>query len=77
MDHGHAIRHGRLIYLDTQAPLPAVADLALRIAVQVTKWSERARTRKALKRLAPHQLSDIGLSREQAWREAALPFWRE
>jgi len=77
MDHGHTIRQGRLIYLDTQAPLPAVAEFALRVAVTVTHWSERRRTRKALARLEPHRLDDIGKSDEDRWREAALPFWRD
>lgn len=77
MDHGSEIRHGRLLYLDTQTKLPALAELALRAAVTVTRWTERARTRKALKRLERHHLDDIGKSRHEAWREAALPFWLE
>lgn len=77
MDHDHAIRHGRLTYLETQGPLQALADVALRVAVVLTKWSRRARTRRALERLNADQLRDIGLSAEEAWREAALPFWRD
>lgn len=77
MEHGQAFRRGRLQYLDTQTPLPAMAELAVGVAVTVTRWSERARTRRALKRLEPHQLADIGKSPEEAWREAALPFWRD
>lgn len=77
MDHGDTIRHGRLSYLDAHTPLPAPAELALRVAVTVTKWSNRAKTRKALKRLEPHELADIGKSPEEAWRESALPFWRD
>ena len=39
----------------------------------------RAAERRALRDLAQsgHLLSDIGLSREQALREASKPFWRE
>jgi uncharacterized protein YjiS (DUF1127 family) len=77
MDHGHSLRHDALAYLDTQAPLPALAVVALRVAVTVTKWSTRARTRKSLKNLDPHILKDIGKTPEEAWREAALPFWRD
>lgn len=77
MDHGDTIRHGRLIYLATQAPLPVPAEIALQVAVTVTKWTERARTRRALKRLETHQLKDIGKSPAEAWREAVLPFWRD
>ncbi|GKY88032.1 DUF1127 domain-containing protein [Sinisalibacter aestuarii] len=77
MDHGYTIRHGRLSYLDSQAPLPAAAELALRVAVAVTRWSQRQRTRTQLKRLEPHRLADIGMTPEEAWREAARPFWRD
>lgn len=36
----------------------------------------RLTTRRALLRLTDEQLKDIGLSREQAQREALLPFWK-
>jgi uncharacterized protein YjiS (DUF1127 family) len=42
-------------------------------------WIERSRQRRALCELATHNgslLKDIGLSQEQARREAAKPFWR-
>ena len=77
MDQGQTIRQGRLIFLDTHAPLPAPAELALHIAVTLTRWSQRARTRRALKRLEREALADIGLTPDQAWREAVLPFWRD
>lgn len=75
MENPSSLRQGRLAYLDTQAPLPAVAAVALVVAVTVTKWTVRRKTRKALGRLEPHHLKDIGMTREQAWREAAMPFW--
>lgn len=75
MDDDHAIRRGRLSYLESQGPLPAAADLALRAAVIVTRWTQRARTRSALKRLERHRLKDIGKTPHEAWREAARPFW--
>ena len=80
MDHVSSLRHGSarndgLAFLDAQAPLPALARAALAVAVTVTKWSLRRRTRKALARLEPHLLEDVGLTKHQAWREAALPFW--
>jgi uncharacterized protein YjiS (DUF1127 family) len=39
---------------------------------------ERSRQRRDLRQLARDErlLADIGLSREQALREAAKPFWR-
>jgi uncharacterized protein YjiS (DUF1127 family) len=41
-------------------------------------WAERRRQRIALRELADdkHFLSDLGLTREQALREADKPFWR-
>jgi uncharacterized protein YjiS (DUF1127 family) len=41
-------------------------------------WIVRSGQRKALRELAEEDrlLSDIGLTREQALREAAKPFWR-
>lgn len=40
-------------------------------------WLDRRHERKALREIAddPHLLKDLGLSREQALREAARPFW--
>lgn len=42
-------------------------------------WVERSRQRRALAERAncnDHLLKDLGLSQEQARREAAKPFWR-
>jgi uncharacterized protein YjiS (DUF1127 family) len=41
-------------------------------------WLDRPFQRIALRGIAddPHLLSDLGLTREQALREAAKPFWR-
>lgn len=35
----------------------------------------RQQTRKALRKLDSQQLTDVGISREQAIAEAAKPFW--
>jgi uncharacterized protein YjiS (DUF1127 family) len=41
-------------------------------------WLDRPLQRIALREIAedPHLLSDLGLSRDEALREAAKPFWR-
>ncbi len=39
-------------------------------------WCERARQRRALASLDDRLLSDIGVSRAEADREARKPFWR-
>ena len=36
----------------------------------------RYRTRKQLARLSPERLRDVGITPEQAKREAAKPFWK-
>jgi uncharacterized protein YjiS (DUF1127 family) len=43
------------------------------------QWMMRSAERRALRYLleSRHLLTDIGLSREQALREASKPFWRE
>jgi uncharacterized protein YjiS (DUF1127 family) len=38
-------------------------------------WIERRRQLQALTELDDHLLKDVGLSRQQARREAARPFW--
>ena len=42
------------------------------------RWIDRPLQRIALREVAddPHLLNDLGISREQALREAAKPFWR-
>ena len=45
----------------------------------VGTWIERSRSRRALRELAELdacRLADIGLSRQEALREASKPFWR-
>ena len=39
-------------------------------------WIERSRSRRALARLAPHELLDVGIGAERAAGEARKPFWR-
>ncbi len=63
-------------YLNTQAALPLLAQIAVQVAVLVTKWSLRHRSRKQLRHLSDAQLQDIGLTRSEAHYEATLPFWR-
>lgn len=66
----------QLIQLSQRQNLPTVAQLAVRFAVVVTKWDARLRTRRALASLEPHLLDDVGLTSDEALREAYRPFWR-
>lgn len=72
----HALHPAQLALLNSQARLPALAQVAVTVAVLVTKWDMMWRTRKALGQLDPHQLSDIGLTPQQARREANKRFYQ-
>ncbi|MEM9096950.1 MAG: DUF1127 domain-containing protein [Pseudomonadota bacterium] len=39
-------------------------------------WAERSRARRALSEMDQRRLSDIGITRREALREARKPFWR-
>lgn len=49
----------------------------LKIYGILTTWFARWKQRRALARLDGRLLEDIGVTREQANREAAKPFWRD
>ncbi len=48
-----------------------------RILDQITVWRDRARGRQELARMSDALLQDIGISRHDAIKEAAKPFWRQ
>jgi uncharacterized protein YjiS (DUF1127 family) len=56
------------------------AGWAVAICRTVTRWVARSRQRRALREIAEsndfHLLKDIGVSQEEALREAEKPFWR-
>ena len=56
--------------------LPTSAQYLVYIAFWVSRWVERSQTRRQLRELGPDQLRDIGLTSEQARREAEKLFWR-
>jgi uncharacterized protein YjiS (DUF1127 family) len=63
--------------LSAQNVLNKPARLAVKCAVLLTVWDRTYRTRQTLKQLTPDQLRDVGLTREEADREAQRPFfWR-
>ena len=51
-------------------------DVVSHLSARIHHWQQRQRTRRALKQLSPQALTDIGLSRTQAMREAEKPFWQ-
>ena len=65
MEHGELLRRPTLGKPLLQACL-----------VRIAAWSARARERRMLAWLDDRSLKDIGVSRADARREAAKPFWR-
>jgi uncharacterized protein YjiS (DUF1127 family) len=64
-----------------RAPRPNLSAKELIAATRSTigRWVERTRQRRALRRLAERDdylLKDIGVSQQEAFREADKPFWR-
>lgn len=72
----NAIHPAQLALLNSQAQLPTLARVAVTVAVMATKWDMNWRTRKALGRLDPYELDDIGLSSAEAKREANKRFYQ-
>ena len=52
-----------------------LATSAAAMARVVQRWNQRSRQRTVLRKLDAAQLRDMGISREDALREAAKPFW--
>jgi len=46
-----------------------------RISQRILVWQSVSRQRRELRRISDHLLKDVGLSRVDADREAARPFW--
>ncbi len=47
-----------------------------RLAAILTEWAQRGASRRALRDLDEHMLRDIGITAQEAKREASVPFWR-
>ena len=56
---------------ENRSKSPAVWLLTL-----IDRWADRHRQRRALDRLAPHELRDIGLTAADVRSECSKPFWR-
>jgi uncharacterized protein YjiS (DUF1127 family) len=67
-----AAEHATPLYQSSSGRLPAMRRPAW------WSWLDRPLQRIALREIAddPHLLGDLGLTREEALREAARPFWR-
>jgi len=58
-----------------------IKGLIVLMCAAVGRWMKRSRQRRALYEIAErddhHLLKDIGVSREEAFREAGKPFWQQ
>ena len=61
---------------DIETSFHPAAGLAARISDTIRLWRERVRERHAFHTLGHRELRDLGLSRWEAERELAKPFWR-
>ncbi len=52
-----------------------LGTLLLAVVRRIDQMDQRRRSRIALQELSDEQLKDIGISRADAFREAARPFW--
>ncbi|MEZ5797238.1 MAG: DUF1127 domain-containing protein [Paracoccaceae bacterium] len=65
------------LILPPLASLPPLSRLMVAAALTLARWDDRRRSRRALVRLEPRLLRDIGLSETAATRECDKPFWRD
>ena len=62
--------------LGKREQFPLISQWAIQVANTVVTWSDRYKTRRPLSTMSYALLEDIGVTPEQAKREAAKPFWR-
>ena len=75
----------RLSFRDADSSIPSYSKARFRRLIAdmcstVGRWFARSRQRRALREIAErndlHMLKDIGVSQQEALREADKPFWR-
>ncbi len=74
---GAGRRQGRRDWYSAGDEIRLRREAFAQIARTLALWLARRRQRRDLARLDDHLLKDIGVTREQAAREAAKPFWIE
>jgi len=65
-----------LSHLRDTRTMPVISVLAIKLAVVLSKWATRRRTRLALSQLSPQQLDDVGLTPRAAFTESRRGFWQ-
>lgn len=65
----------QLSALQSRVAIAPLSRLAVAVAYTLMIWDERYRSRRAILEMTPDQLEDVGLSKSEALREAATPFY--
>lgn len=60
----------------TQRARNAATETLIALFDRLAEWQQLARQRRELRQMSDRELKDVGLSRADAEREAAKPFWR-
>jgi uncharacterized protein YjiS (DUF1127 family) len=71
----HLRSPGRPVASHRRGSLRRVLRLLEEVWKAILRWHEVRRQRRALLELSDQMLKDIGISRADAMREAARPFW--
>ena len=61
--------------LNNTRGIPSLAVMSVNVVVTIAFWMELKRTRGFLEKLTAAELRDIGITREDALREARRPFY--
>ncbi|MCR8827271.1 DUF1127 domain-containing protein [Pseudosulfitobacter koreensis] len=76
MTQTNALPADILMHLRDTRTLPVVSVVAIKLAVVLSKWATRRRTRLALGQLTDAQLDDVGLTPRAALIEQRRVFWQ-
>ena len=62
--------------LGKRQQFPLISQWAIQLANTIVLWNDRYKSRRFLSTMSHTQLTDIGVTPEQARREACKLFWR-
>ena len=67
---------GRRFRASPHRSLASPLQMLRHLSRLLADWERRARERRMLAEMSTHMLKDLGISRGDAVRESAKPFWR-
>jgi uncharacterized protein YjiS (DUF1127 family) len=76
MAYIHAHTANTALKLSKRTQFPVLSIWAIQVANTVVTWDDRYKARRALQTMTREHLNDMGMTPEQARREAGKPFWR-